>query len=103
MVITRISDNAVLNKDNAINNAKNKINSIECYVPLYSPSIPQQAMLSIQISSKTPTELKYVEKSVFMKEVNTQNLWTSELGTQESIIIPIWILFGFQQGDRVDL
>ena len=35
-----------------------------------------------------------------MKEVNTQNLWTSELGAQEGINVPIWIIVGFQQSDR---
>ena len=35
-----------------------------------------------------------------MKEINTQNLWTFELGTQEGIIVPIWIFIGFQQSDR---
>ena len=35
-----------------------------------------------------------------MKEVNTQNLWTFELGTQEGINVPIWIYVGFQQNDR---
>ena len=35
-----------------------------------------------------------------MKEVNTQNLWSSELGTQEGINVPIWIILGFQQSDR---
>ena len=35
-----------------------------------------------------------------MKEVNTQNFWTFELGTQEGINIPIWILVVFQQNDR---
>ena len=35
-----------------------------------------------------------------MKEVNTQNLWTFELGTQEGINVPIWIFVAFQQNDR---
>ena len=35
-----------------------------------------------------------------MKEMNTQSLWTSELGTQEGINVPIWIIVGFQQSDR---
>ena len=35
-----------------------------------------------------------------MKEVNTQNLWTFQLGTQEGINVPIWIIVGFQQSDR---
>ena len=35
-----------------------------------------------------------------MKEVNTQNPWSFELGTQEGINVPIWIIVGFQQNDR---
>ena len=35
-----------------------------------------------------------------MKEVNTQNLWTFELGTQEGINVPIWIFVAFQQNVR---
>ena len=35
----------------------------------------------------------------FMKEVNTQNLWTFELGTQERINVPIWIIVCSQQSD----
>ena len=35
-----------------------------------------------------------------MKEVNTQNFWTFELGSQEGINIPIWIFVVFQQNYR---
>ena len=48
------------------------------------------------------TELRYVERSVFMKEVNTQNLWSFELGTHENMNVPIWIIVGFQQRDGQD-
>ena len=48
----------------------------------------------------TPTLLHYPGRSVFMKEVNTQNLWTFELGTQEGNNIPIWIFVAFQPNDR---
>ena len=37
-----------------------------------------------------------------MKEVNNQNFWTFELGTQERIIVRIWNSFGFLQRDRKD-
>ena len=53
-----------------------------------------------QIVKKMPRELWYIERSVLMKEVNTQNLWAFELGTQEGINVPIWIIAGFQQSDR---
>ena len=92
LTLTRNTDNAVLNKDNAINNGKIKINAIEWYVPHYTPSMQQQAILSKQISNKSPTQIQYPEGSVFMKEVNTQNFWTFELGTQEGINIPTFFL-----------
>ena len=37
-----------------------------------------------------------------MKEVNNQNLWNFELGSQENMNVPIWIIIGFQQQDRQD-
>ena len=89
-----------MNKPNATNNAKIKINSIDWYVPHYTPSLAQEKILMGQIVDKKPTELSYAERSVFMKEVNTQNLWTFELGTQEGINVPICINVGFQQSDR---
>ena len=100
LTLTRNTDNAVLNKDNTINNGKIKINAIEWYVALYTPSIQQQSVLSKQIINQTPTEINYPERSVYMKEVNTQNFWTFELGTQEGINIPIRFFVGFQQSDR---
>ena len=100
LTLTTNSDKAVLNKGNAINNVKIKINVLEWYVPPYTPSMQQQSILSKQILNKTPTEIKYPEKSVLMKEVNTQKFWTVELGTQEGINIPIWILVVLQQNDR---
>ena len=99
LTLTRNSDNAVMNKANATNLAKIKVNSIDWYVPIYTPSLSQEKILMSQIV-KTPTELRYVEMSVFMKKVNTQNLWTFESGTQEGINVPIWIIVGFQQSDR---
>ena len=59
-------------------------------------------MLSKQILSRTPRELQNFERSVFMKEVSTQNLWSFELATQEGLNFPIWIKIGFQQRDMQD-
>ena len=88
--LTRASAISALNKDNAINIGKIKIINIKWYASHYTPSVPQQAILSEQIFSKTPTEFQFMERSVFMKEIKTQNFWTFELGTQESINVPIW-------------
>ena len=98
--MTRNSDNAVLKKANPINNGKIEINALEWYVLHYTPSMQQQSILSKQILNRTTTELQYPKRSVFMKEVNTQNFWTFVLGTQERINIPTWIFVVFQQNDR---
>ena len=100
LTMTRNTDNAVLNKVNTTNNAKIKIISLEWYVPHYSPSLEEYIKLQIQIKQKTPTNLHYPERSVFMKEVNTQNFWIFELGVQENINVAIWIFVAFQQMDR---
>ena len=60
----------------------------------------QQSILSKQILNKTPTQIQYPERSVFMKEVITQTFWTFELGTQEGINIPIWDFVAFRPSDR---
>ena len=52
LTLTKNTDNAVLNKANATNNGKIKINAIEWYVPHYTPSMQQQAILSRQILKK---------------------------------------------------
>ena len=102
LTLTRASDNAVLKKTIATPIGKIEINSIEWYVPHYTASFKEQGILTKQIKDKIPTELRFIERSVFMKEVNTQNLWSFELGSQEGVNVPIWILVGFQQKERQD-
>ena len=89
-----------MKKDNATNIAKIKINALKWYIPQYTPSLEKYNKLMNQITKNKPTNLHYPERSVFMKENNTQNFWTFELGTQEGINVPIWIYVVFQQSDR---
>ena len=96
VTLTRNTDNAVLNKTNATAIGKTKIISLDWYVPHYTASLKEQGILMKQIQDKIHTELRCVERSVFMKEVNPQKLWSFELGTQERIKVPIWIILGFQ-------
>ena len=102
LTLTRNKDDAVIDKANGIADARIKIDHIHWYVLHYTPSIQQQSTLPKQILSKTPTELRYVERSVFMKEVSNQNVWNFELGSHENMNVPIWINIGFQQRDRQD-
>ena len=100
LTLTRSNDNSVLNKDAAVVNGRIKINALEWYVPHYSPNLDEYTELQTQIKLKKPTNLHYAERSVFMKEVNSQNFWSFELGTQEGVNVPIWIFAGFQQMER---
>ena len=100
LTLIQNSDKAVLNKDGAINNAIIKNNSIDWYIPNYTPSLSQEKKVMSQIVNKKPTELRYVERSVVMKEVNTQNSWTFELGTRKGINVPLRVIISFQQSDR---
>ena len=100
LTLTRNTDKAVVNKTAATNEAKVKIISLDWYVPHYSRNLEEYTKLMNQIKQNFPTLLHYPERSVFMKEVNTQNLWTFELGTQEGINVPLWKFVAFQQNDR---
>ena len=102
LTLTRNKDDAVIDKANATADSRIKIDHIHWYVPHYTPSIQQQSILSKQILSRTPTELRYNERPVFLKEVKNQNLWNFELGSHENMNVPIWIIIGFQQRDRQD-
>ena len=102
LTLTRNKDDAVIDKANGIADARIKIDLIHWYIPHYTPSIQQQSNLSKQFLRKTPTELRYVERSVFMEEVNNQNVWNFEHGSHENMNVPICIIIGFQQRDRQD-
>ena len=102
LTLTSSKDDAVINKAAGIADAKIKIDHIHWYVLHYTPSMLQQAIMSKQVLKKTPTELRYVERSVFMKEVNDQKLWNFDLGSEENMKVPIYIIKAFQQQDRHD-
>ena len=68
IILTRNKDEAVVDKAAGIGDATIKIDIFHWYVLQYTPSIPQQGKLSKQTLGKTPTELRYIERSVFMKE-----------------------------------
>ena len=102
LTLTTNNDNSILKKADAINLVKYKINSIDWYAPHYIPSITQKTILSKQILSEVPTKLQKVERSVFVKEVNSQNLCTFELGFQEGLNVPKFNIISFQQSDRQD-
>ena len=64
LTLTRSEDEGVIDKvDKAVGiaDATIKIDHLHWYVNHYTPSIQRQGILSKQILSKTPTELRYIE------------------------------------------
>ena len=100
--LTKSNDNPVLNGVGGVSNAKVVLFVISRYVQQYATNIEQQAIISKFNLNRAPTELHYIKISVFTGEANTQRLWTPELGSPEGIIVPIWIVLGFQQGNLLD-
>ena len=58
MTLTGKKEYIALNKIAAVADARIKIDQIHWYVPHNTPSMQQQGLLSKQLSSKTPTELR---------------------------------------------
>ena len=102
LTLMRNKDNAAPQKSVALADARTKSDHMHCCVSLFTQSIQQQGILSKQTSSKTPTALRHIEQSVFLKKVNNQNLWNFELGSQGNMSVPKWMIIGFQQQDRQD-
>ena len=102
ITLRRKKDVAVIDKAGGPADARIKTDYIHWYVLHYIPSMQQQSIISQESLNKTPTELRYVERSVFVKEMNNQNVWNFELGSQENMNVPIWIIIRFQQRDRED-
>ena len=102
LTFLRDKDDAVIDKTADIVDARTKKDHIHWYVGIFTPYIQQQSFLSNRILSKTPTELRYIERSVFLKELNNQNLWNFEPGSQESMNVPIWIVIGSEFNKEID-
>ena len=102
LTLVRNKDDAVLDNAADIADARIDIDHFHWYGPHYTPSFQQQGILSKQISSKTPTKFRYIERSVFMEEVNNQFLWKFEICGEESTNVSVWIIIGFQQKNRQD-
>ena len=89
-----------MNKGNTVSNAKIEIISVPWYVVHYESNLEQQSKIKNQVVKKMATGLQNLEISIFMKQVNSQNLLTFELGSQVGINVPVWIYAAFQQTDR---
>ena len=52
------------------------------------------------IVSRAATELTYIRRSLYTKDVTAENNWTFELGVKSGIDVPIYLKIGFMQKDQ---
>ena len=92
-------------RGNAVDATKVVVKDINWYIPHYVPSLENQQLVLDQILNKDPTELYYTERSVFRKDVNTNNNWTFELGNsggEAAQSTPTFVIVGFQARNKID-
>ena len=72
------SSNNVIIRSAGVDTAKVDVKDISWYIPHYEPNIENQQLVLDQVLNKNPTELYYTERTVFRKDVDTNNKWTFE-------------------------
>ena len=76
------------------------IDDISWYVPHYTPSVSNQNLMLQHALCEAPTELSYIKRSSYMKDVTTEKNWTFEFGVGEGVDLPIYVIVGFMQRDQ---
>ena len=66
----------------------------------YTPSLSQKKLFNESDCYEDGYRASEYREKSFLKDVNTQNLCTFELGTHECINVLIWIFVVFQQSER---
>ena len=101
LTLKRNNNNDPIIRDNGVDAAKINIKDISWYIPHYTPSMENQQLVMDQILDKDPTELYYMERIVFRKDVNTNNNWTFELGNSGEST-PTFVIVAFQARNKID-
>ena len=86
LTLKRNNNNDPIIRSAGVDAAKNVIKDIGWYDPHYTPSLENQQIMTDQLLNKDPTELYYMERIVFGKDVNTNNNWTFDLGNRVSLL-----------------
>ena len=109
LTLQRYNDNHVSSHPPQANDAANlalaggvDIEGLSWYVPLFTPSVKNQKLMLRHIESKTPTELTYIKRSSYMKDVTTEKIWTVELSVGDGMDVPIYVIVGFMQRDQIN-
>ena len=101
LTLIRNNNNDPIIRDNGVDAAKINIKDISWYIPHYVSSLENQQLVMDQILDKDPTELYYIERVVFRKDVNTNNNWIFELGNSGEST-PTFVIVAFQARNKID-
>ena len=102
LTLKRNTNNDVIIRGAGVDAAKVVVKDIAWYISPYVPSLENQQLVMDQILNKDPSELFYTERTVFRKDVNTNNYWTFELGNSNNGSCPIFVNVGFQARNKID-
>ena len=105
LTLKRNTHNDAILRGNAVVAAKVVVKDMGWYIPHYVPNLENQQLVMDQILNKDPTELHYIERVVFRKDVNTNNNWTFELGNASGSSgdsSPLFVIVGFQARNKID-
>ena len=100
LTLNRNSDD-VFFRTNGVDAAKIVVKDMSWYIPHYVSNLENQQLVLNQVLNKDPTELYYTERTVFRKDVNTNNNWTFELGNP-GVSTPTFVIVGFQARNKFD-
>ena len=105
LTLKRNNNNDAILRGKGVVAAKIDIKDISWYIPHYVPSLENQQLVMDQLLNKAQTELFYTERTVFRKDVNTNNSWTFELGNsggEAAQSTPTFVIVGFQARNIID-
>ena len=105
LTLKRNSSNDAIIRGNGVDAAKEDVKDISWYIPHYFPILENQQLVLNQILNKDPTELFYTERTVFRKDVNTNDNSTFELGNsggEAAQSTPTFVVVGFQARNKSD-
>ena len=101
LFLKRNKINDPIMKGNGVDAAKIVIKDIGWHIPHFTPSLENQQTMTYQLLNKNPTELYYMERIIFRKDVNTNKNWTFDLGNSGKST-PTFLIVGFQARNEID-
>ena len=98
--LTLKRNNDPIIRGNGVDVAKIVIKDIGWYIPHFTPNLENQHFMMDQLLNKDSTEIYYMERIVFRKDVNTNNIRSFDLGNSGEST-PIFAIVGFKDRKKL--